>query len=154
VLLEDKNAVIYGGGGKVGGVVARAFAREGARVFLASRTLESLEEVAGQIRSAGRVADTAQVDALDERAVDEHLEQAKAAAGDKDVSVAGGANIIQQFIRAGLLDEIHIHLVPVLLGDGVRLFDHLDTEQIELETTRVIESSGVTHLGFYALKEN
>ena len=82
------------------------------------------------------------------------LEQAKAAAGDKDVSVAGGANIIQQFIRAGLLDEIHIHLVPVLLGDGVRLFDHLDTEQIELETTRVIESSGVTHLGFHALKEN
>jgi dihydrofolate reductase len=82
------------------------------------------------------------------------LEQAKAAAGDKDVSVAGGANIIQQYLSAGLLDEIQIHLVPVLLGDGVRLFDHLGTEQIELETTRVIESSGVTHLRFHVVKEN
>jgi 3-oxoacyl-[acyl-carrier protein] reductase len=70
VLLEGKNAVIYGAGGSIGGAVARAFAREGARVFLAGRTLESLEEVAGQIRSAGGVAETAQVDALDERAVD------------------------------------------------------------------------------------
>jgi 3-oxoacyl-[acyl-carrier protein] reductase len=61
MLLEDRNAVIYGGGGKVGGAVARAFAREGSRVFLAGRTLESLEEVAQEIRSAGGVAETAQV---------------------------------------------------------------------------------------------
>src|SRR3712207_2973205 len=73
MLLEDKNAVIYGGGGSVGGAVARGFAREGARVFLAGRTLATLDEVAEQIRSAGGVAETAQVDALDEQAVDEHV---------------------------------------------------------------------------------
>jgi NADP-dependent 3-hydroxy acid dehydrogenase YdfG len=72
VLLENKNAVIYGGGGSIGGAVARAFAREGARVFLAGRTAAKLEAVAGQIRSAGGAAETAEVDALDEHAVDEH----------------------------------------------------------------------------------
>jgi dihydrofolate reductase len=82
------------------------------------------------------------------------LEQAKAAAGDKDVSVGGGANIIQQYLSAGLLDEIQIHLVPVLLGDGRRLFEHTGTGQIELERTRVIESPGVTHLRFRVVKEN
>jgi dihydrofolate reductase len=80
------------------------------------------------------------------------LKQAQAAAGDKDVSVAGGANIIQQYVKAGLLDEIQIHLVPVLLGEGRRLFDELGTEHIELETTRVIESPGVTHLRFRLVK--
>jgi dihydrofolate reductase len=82
------------------------------------------------------------------------LEQAKAAAGDKDVSVGGGANIIQQYLSAGLLDEIQIHLVPVLLGDGRRLFENTGTGQIELERTRVIESPGVTHLRFRVVKEN
>ena len=86
MLLEGKNAVIYGAGGKVGGAVARVFAREGARVFLAGRTLESLEEVAEQIRSAGGVAETAQVDALDERAVDEHADAVAQRAGGIDVS--------------------------------------------------------------------
>lgn len=78
------------------------------------------------------------------------LQQAKAAAGGKDISVAGGANVIQQLLRAGLLDEIQIHLVPVLLGGGTRLFEHTGTEPIELEYTRVIESAGVTHLRFRA----
>ena len=86
--------------------------------------------------------------------IERALEQAKAAAGDKDVSVAGGANIIQQYLSAGQLDEIQIHLVPVLLGDGVRLFHHIGVEQIELETTRVIESPGVTHIKFRVVKEN
>jgi dihydrofolate reductase len=84
--------------------------------------------------------------------IESALRQAKAAAGDKDVSVAGGANIVQQFIEAGLLDQLQIHLVPVLLGDGRRLFDHIGTEQIELESTRVIESPGVTHLRFRVVK--
>ncbi len=84
--------------------------------------------------------------------IERALKQAKTAAGDKDVSVAGGANIVQQYIKAGLLDEIQIHLVPVLLGVGRRLFDHLGTEQIELESTRVIESPGVTHLRFRVVK--
>ena len=73
-MLENQNSVIYGGGGAIGGAVARAFAREGANVFLAGRTLESLEEVAEQIRSAGGVAQTAQVDALEEQAVDQHAD--------------------------------------------------------------------------------
>jgi 3-oxoacyl-[acyl-carrier protein] reductase len=86
VLLEDKNAVIYGGGGSIGGAAARAFAREGARVFLAGRTLAKLEAVAGQIRSAGGAAETAEVDALDERAVDEHADAVAADAGGIDIS--------------------------------------------------------------------
>jgi len=59
---------------------------------------------------------------------------------------------VQQCISAGLLDEIHIDLVPVLLGGGVRLFDHLGTGPIELESPRVIEGSGVTHLTFRVVK--
>lgn len=80
------------------------------------------------------------------------LEQAKAAAQGGDISLAGGANIIQQFVKAGLLDEIQIHLVPVLLGDGRRLFDHLSAGQIELETIRVVTSPVVTHLRFRIVK--
>ena len=86
MLLEDKTAVIYGGGGAIGGAVARAFAREGARVFLAGRTLARLEEVAGEIRSAGGTAETAEVDALDERSVDEHADAVAAEAGRIDIS--------------------------------------------------------------------
>jgi len=86
VLLEDKNAVVYGGGGRVGGAVARAFAREGARVFLAGRTLSSLEEVAGEIGAAGGTAEAAVVDAFDQRAVDEHADAVAGKAGTIDVS--------------------------------------------------------------------
>jgi NAD(P)-dependent dehydrogenase (short-subunit alcohol dehydrogenase family) len=86
MLLENRNAVIYGGGGAIGGAVARAFAREGARVFLAGRTLAPLDEVAGDIRSAGGVAETARVDALDERAVDEHADAVAEEAESIDVS--------------------------------------------------------------------
>jgi 3-oxoacyl-[acyl-carrier protein] reductase len=85
LLLEGKNAVIYGGGGAVGGAVARAFAREGANVFLAGRTLTTLEEVAEDIRSAGGVAEAAQVDALDEKAVEEHIGKVAQTAGRIDI---------------------------------------------------------------------
>ena len=67
MLLEGRNAAVYGGGGAIGGAVARAFAREGARVFLAGRTRASLEEVVAAIRDAGGAAETAVVDALDGR---------------------------------------------------------------------------------------
>ncbi len=87
MLLENKNAVIYGAGGAIGGAVARAFAREGARVFLAGRTLGRLEEVAEQIRSAGGAAETAEVDALDEKAVDEHADAVAAGAGGIDIAL-------------------------------------------------------------------
>ena len=79
------------------------------------------------------------------------VEQARAVAGDKNVAT-GAASIAQQCIRAGLLDEIHIDLVPVLLGDGIRLFDHLGAGPIELESTEVIEGAGVTHLTFRVVK--
>ena len=82
MLLENKNAVIYGAGGAIGGAVARAFAREGAKVFLAGRTLGKLDSVAKEISAAGGTAETAQVDALDERSVEKHIvEVAKKARG-------------------------------------------------------------------------
>jgi dihydrofolate reductase len=83
--------------------------------------------------------------------VESAVEQAKVVAGEKDVAV-GAASIVQQCIRAGLLDVIHVDLVPVLLGGGVRLFDHLGTTPIELESTEVIEGSGVTHLTFKVVR--
>jgi 3-oxoacyl-[acyl-carrier protein] reductase len=86
VLLENKTAVIYGGGGSIGGAVARSFAREGARVFLAGRTEGKLAEVADDIRAAGGEAETAVVDALDEQAVDEHADAVAARAGGIDIS--------------------------------------------------------------------
>jgi 3-oxoacyl-[acyl-carrier protein] reductase len=86
MLLEDKNAVIYGAGGAIGGAVARSFAREGARVFLAGRTLATLDKAAEDIRSAGGTAETAQVDALNETAVDEHADAVAASAGSIDIS--------------------------------------------------------------------
>jgi dihydrofolate reductase len=76
------------------------------------------------------------------------LEQAKPAAGEKDVLLAGGANVAQQYLAAGLLDEAQIHLVPVLLGGGVRLLENVDPGKVGLELTRVIESPAVTHLRY------
>jgi dihydrofolate reductase len=84
--------------------------------------------------------------------VESAVEQAKTVAGDKGVAV-GAASIVQQCIRAGLLDEVTVNLVPVLLGGGVRLFDHLGPASIELESNGVIEGSGVTHLTFRVVKE-
>lgn len=80
------------------------------------------------------------------------LEQAQAVAGDKDISVMGGANICQQYLKAGLLDHIQIHLVPVLLGSGTRLFDHLGSEHIKLEPVSVLETPIVTHLRYRVVK--
>ena len=82
--------------------------------------------------------------------VEAALEQARAAAGDKNVGIAGGATLVQQYLAAGLVDELQIHLAPVFLGGGVRLFDRLGPNLIELQPTRVIESPSVTHLRFSA----
>jgi dihydrofolate reductase len=79
------------------------------------------------------------------------LNQAKAAAGNKDIRVIGGANVVQQFINEKWLDEIEIHLIPILLGEDIRLFDHID-KPIELERIQVTESPDVTHLKFRILK--
>jgi dihydrofolate reductase len=76
------------------------------------------------------------------------MRDAKHAAGDKNVLVHG-SSIAQRALPAGLLDELEIHLIPVLLGDGLRLFEHLGAEQRELERIRVLEGeSGVTHLHY------
>src|SRR5512134_2992806 len=85
--LENKSAVIHGGGGAIGGAVARAFAREGARIFLAGRTRAKLEAVARDIRAAGGEADAAVVDALDDRAVDRHADGVAAKAGGIDIAL-------------------------------------------------------------------
>lgn len=105
MLLEDRNAVIYGGGGAIGGAVARAFAREGARVVLAGRTQATLEEVADDIRSAGGRAETAEVDALDEGAVDDHA--------DAVAAQAGGIEAIES-VRRQLAAELGRHGVRVV----------------------------------------
>ncbi len=86
MFLENKIAVIYGAGGSIGGAVTRAFAREGASVFLTGRTLAKVEAAAGEILAAGGKAEAAQVDALDPRAVEQHLEEVVKKAGRIDIS--------------------------------------------------------------------
>jgi dihydrofolate reductase len=83
--------------------------------------------------------------------VESAVAQAKAAAGEKNVAVAT-ASITQQCLKAGLLDEIHVDVAPVLLGDGIRLFDHLGAEPVRLESIGVVEAPGVTHLAFRVIK--
>ncbi len=80
------------------------------------------------------------------------ITQAKAAAGDKNVYVIGGANVAQQCIKAGLLDEMRIHIAHVLLGEGIRLFDHLGAKPIQLERTRVVEGPDVTHFTYRIMR--
>jgi dihydrofolate reductase len=85
--------------------------------------------------------------------IESALEQARAAAGGKDVGIGGGANVIQQYLAAGLLDELTLSVVPILLGGGVRLLDGLGDGPPALERTRVVESpSGVTHLTYRVAK--
>jgi NAD(P)-dependent dehydrogenase (short-subunit alcohol dehydrogenase family) len=86
MLLEGKNAIIYGAGGGIGGGVAKAFAREGARLFLVGRTREKLDRLAAEIAADGGRAEPAVLDALDEQAVEEHLRAVAASAGSLDVS--------------------------------------------------------------------
>jgi 3-oxoacyl-[acyl-carrier protein] reductase len=87
MLLEHRNAVVYGGGGKIGGAIARAFAREGATVHLVGRTLATLDRVADDIRAAGGAAESAEVDAFDEAAVREHADAVVGRGGSLDISV-------------------------------------------------------------------
>lgn len=84
--------------------------------------------------------------------IESAIRQAQAVAGDKVVAVGGGASNAQQALRSGLIDEIHIHLVPVLLGEGIRLFENLGNATVELECVEVIEAPGVTHLKYRVVK--
>jgi dihydrofolate reductase len=83
--------------------------------------------------------------------VESAIRQAREVAGDKDVVVCT-ASILQQCLNAGLMDEIHLDVAPLLLGKGVRLFDHLNIEPVKLESIRVLAAPGVTHLGFRVVK--
>jgi 3-oxoacyl-[acyl-carrier protein] reductase len=86
MLLKDKNAVIYGASGRIGSAVTRAFARDGAKVFLAGRTLPKLEALAEEISATGGTAEAAQVDALDPQAIEQHLDAIVKKAGRIDIS--------------------------------------------------------------------
>jgi len=105
VLLQGRNAVIYGGGGSIGGAVARAFAREGATVHLAGRTQVKLDAVADAVRAAGGRAETAVLDALDERAVDAHAEQVATGHGSLDISMCV---VSQQDVQGTPLIELSV----------------------------------------------
>src|SRR5215207_6673695 len=103
MMLKDKVAVVYGAGGAIGCAVARSFASEGARLFLAGRSLAPVEVVAKDIVAAGGSAEAAEVDALDERAVDEHLDSVVDRAGRLDISF-NAIGIPNPKIRAPLVE--------------------------------------------------
>ena len=84
--------------------------------------------------------------------IESAIEKAKATAGDRDVTIIGGASTAQQILNAGLVDEIQIGIVPVILGKGLRFFEHINTEEIQLEKIRVLESPGRTDLRFRVVK--
>jgi dihydrofolate reductase len=83
--------------------------------------------------------------------IERALERAKESADGQDVRLWGGAQVIQQYLAAGLLDELELHIVPVLLGDGARLFDNLGGAEIQLEQVRAVEAPGVTHLKYWVM---
>lgn len=84
--------------------------------------------------------------------IESALRQAQTAAGDKAVAIGGGANLAQQYLKAGLVDEIQLHVAPILVGKGLRLFDEAATGVIQLERTRVVANTGVTHLKYTVVR--
>jgi dihydrofolate reductase len=80
--------------------------------------------------------------------IESTLNKAKVASGDKNIWVMGGANIIQQYLNAKLLDSLHIHIAPVLFANGTRLFDKIGIDQIELKKIKVIDAPGATHIEY------
>jgi dihydrofolate reductase len=80
------------------------------------------------------------------------LDQAKAAAGDKNVDIAGGARTVQQYLREGLIDELQLHVVPALLGEGLRLFEGLGAGRRNLEPVRVVDTPLATHVKYRFVK--
>jgi dihydrofolate reductase len=85
--------------------------------------------------------------------IESALEQAMRAARGKDVALGGGANAAQQYLAAGLIDEMELHVVPLLLGGGARLFDGLGVSNVKLEPIRTIEGPGVTHVKYRVVKQ-
>jgi dihydrofolate reductase len=142
------------------GVVEESIGSAGA-ILMGRRTYDLGEEVAGFADTPYRVPHfvlshgaPAEVDegslpfTFVSDGLESAIEQARAVAGEGNVVIGGGADVARQGMEAGLVDEIAIHLVPVLLGGGVRLFERLDTGRIGLERTETIESPFATHLRF------
>ena len=178
MLLENKVAVIYGAGGPIGGAVARAFAREGARVFLAGRTQAKLDTVADDIRSNGGFAQVNLVDALDERAVDEFVDAVVRQAGYIDISfnlISYGD--VQQSLTEISLDDFlqpivnamrsHFltaraavrHMIPrgsgVILafgGDGPQTLPGLGGFKIALDAIEGLRQQWACELGRYGIR--
>jgi dihydrofolate reductase len=84
--------------------------------------------------------------------IESALKQAREAAGSQDIIVMGGADTVQQYLNAGLLDEIYLHIAHILLGGGTKLFDKLTITLTNLEKTAVVDAPGVTHLKFRVVK--
>jgi dihydrofolate reductase len=84
--------------------------------------------------------------------IESALDQAREAAGGKDVKLWGGGQVVQQYLAAGLLDELELHVVPVVLGDGARVFDNLGDADVQLEQVRAVEAPGVAHLKYRVVK--
>jgi len=121
MLLKNKVAVVYGAGGAIGGAVARAFAQEGARLFLAGRGRASLEAVAKDIQSAGGAAEVAEVDAVDEKALDKHLQSVIGKAARIDISF-NAIGIPMQKIAGTLLAEMDAEKFFLPIADYTRSY--------------------------------
>jgi dihydrofolate reductase len=80
--------------------------------------------------------------------IESALDQAREAAGGKDVMLWGGGQVVQQYLAAGLLDELELHVVPLVLGGGARVFDNLGDAEVQLEQVRAVEAPGVAHLKY------
>jgi 3-oxoacyl-[acyl-carrier protein] reductase len=128
--LEGRNAVVYGGGGAIGGAVARAFAREGARVFLAGRTPAKLERVARDIREQGGSAETAELDALDEQAVHAHADMVVAEGGGLDISL-------------NVIGNPSVHGTPMV---DMAIDDYLDEILVAVRSTFITASAAGRHM--------
>ena len=85
--------------------------------------------------------------------IESALAQAKRAAGGKDVMLGGGASTIQQYLAAGLLDELEIHVVPLMLGGGARLLDHVGTGPFRLEPIQTVDGTAVAHLKYRVVNQ-
>ena len=178
MLLENKVAVIYGAGGPIGGAVARAFAREGARVFLAGRTQARLDAVADEIRSKGGVAQTAVVDALDEQAVNAYVDAIVRQTGAIDISfnLISYGDVQQPLTEISLDDFLqpimsamrsHFltaraavrHMIPrgsgVILafgGDGPQTLPGLGGFKIALDAIEGLRQQWACELGRYGIR--
>lgn len=136
MLLTDKTAIVYGGAGGIGSAVARAFAREGAAVHLAGRTLAKLDTVAEQIRAEGGSAETSEVDALDKQAVDAHADTVAAKSGGIDIAM----NVISHGDVQGIpLVDMTLEDYERATGDQRRPHDvpHLDRRGPTHDSTRL-----------------